>query len=77
MENTQHARHAQHAQDTQPATGSPAATPRAWLGKLPERIRHEDMVEEKASTPHHPSRYAYDPEGSWKSFACLAADLGL
>ncbi|MEU6771761.1 hypothetical protein [Streptomyces sp. NPDC046759] len=54
-----------------------AAVRRARFGALPERIRFEDMVEEKAATPGDPARYAYDPEASWRSFACLAADLGL
>ncbi|POX45450.1 hypothetical protein C3488_29735 [Streptomyces sp. Ru72] len=47
------------------------------FGKLPERVRFEDMVEEKQATPNDPARDAYDPEGSWMSFSCLAADLGL
>jgi hypothetical protein len=56
---------------------SAAAARRARFGTLPERIRYEEMVEEKAATPMDPARYAYDPEGSWMSFNCLAADLGL
>ncbi|WP_374955469.1 hypothetical protein [Streptomyces sp. Ru72] len=44
---------------------------------MPERVRFEDMVEEKQATPNDPARDAYDPEGSWMSFSCLAADLGL
>jgi hypothetical protein len=35
------------------------------------------MVEEKSVTPNDPARYAYDPERSWTSFSCIAADLGL
>ncbi|MDN0198334.1 hypothetical protein [Streptomyces sp. S.PNR 29] len=58
-------------------TDGAAAARRARFGRLPERVRHEDMVEERAATPHDPTRYAHDPEGSWRSFACLAADLGL
>ncbi|MEU9476063.1 hypothetical protein [Streptomyces sp. NPDC048191] len=54
-----------------------AVARRARFGKLPERIRYEEMVEEKAATPSDPTRYAYDPEGSWRSFSCLAVDLGL
>ncbi|MET8953605.1 hypothetical protein ACWEO4_30725 [Streptomyces sp. NPDC004393] len=54
-----------------------AAARRARFGKLPERIRYEEMVEEKAATPADSTRYAYDPEASWMSFSCLAADLGL
>ncbi|MDC0769563.1 hypothetical protein [Streptomyces sp. HD] len=58
-------------------TDGAAAGRRARFGRLPERVRHEDMVEEKVATPADPARYAYDPEGSWRSFACIAADLGL
>ncbi|MEV6022798.1 hypothetical protein [Streptomyces sp. NPDC052036] len=54
-----------------------AAARRARFGKLPERIRYEDMVQEKVATPNDATRYAYDPEASWMSFSCLAADLGL
>ncbi|MGW7243438.1 hypothetical protein [Streptomyces sp. NPDC054804] len=54
-----------------------AALRRARFGALPVRIRYEDMVEEHTATPADPARYAYDPEGSWQSFSCLAADLGL
>ncbi|MBA2945239.1 hypothetical protein [Streptomyces himalayensis] len=59
------------------ATDSAAAARRTRFGKLPERIRHDEMVEEKAVAPNDPARYAYDPERSWTSFSCLAADLGL
>ena len=56
---------------------SAAAARHARFGKLPERIRYEDMVEEKAATSKDPARYAHNPEGSWMSFSCLAVDLGL
>ncbi|MFJ9908378.1 hypothetical protein ACIRVK_36895 [Streptomyces sp. NPDC101152] len=56
---------------------SAAAARHARFGKLPERVRYEQMVEEKPATPHDPAREAYNPEGSWMSFSCLAADLGL
>lgn len=58
-------------------TDSAAAARRTRFGKLPERIRHDEMVEEKAVVPNDPARYAHDPERSWTSFSCLAADLGL
>ncbi|PKV83290.1 hypothetical protein [Streptomyces sp. TLI_146] len=58
-------------------TDSGAAARRARFGSLPERIRQEDMVEEKVAVPSDPARYAHDPEGSWRSFSCLAVDLGL
>ncbi|RNG21653.1 hypothetical protein [Streptomyces botrytidirepellens] len=58
-------------------TDGTAAARRARFGTLPERIRYEDMVEEETATTKDPKRQAYDPEGSWMSFSCLAADLGL
>lgn len=62
--------------ESTPTTDSAAAR-RARFGSLPERIRAEDMVEEKAATPSDPTRHAFDAEGSWRSFSCLAVDLGL
>ncbi|GAA0587586.1 hypothetical protein [Streptomyces crystallinus] len=58
-------------------TDAAAAVRQARFGSLPPRIRHEDMVEEKAATANDPARYAFNPEASWRSFSCLAADLGL
>lgn len=58
--------------DNKKATDSAAAARRTRFGELPERIRYEEMGEEKAATPHDPTRYAYDPERSWTSFSCLA-----
>ncbi|MFF4505414.1 hypothetical protein [Streptomyces sp. NPDC001401] len=63
--------------ENQSAKDSAAAARRARFGKLPERVRYEDLVEEKVAAPSDPARYAYDPERSWTSFSCLAADLGL
>jgi hypothetical protein len=56
---------------------SAAAARHARFGRLPERIRFEDMAEEKQATPNDPARYSHNPEGSWMSFSCLTADLGL
>ncbi|MFK8911885.1 hypothetical protein [Streptomyces sp. YS-3] len=58
-------------------TDNAAAARRARFGSLPGRIRQEDMVEEKAATPSDPTRYAFNAEASWRSFSCLAVDLGL
>ena len=58
-------------------TDSAAAARRARFGTLPERIRYEDMAEEKSATANGRPRHTYDPEGRWMSFSCLAADLGL
>ncbi|MFD8388592.1 hypothetical protein ACFV2N_05120 [Streptomyces sp. NPDC059680] len=63
--------------ESQSTPDSTAAVRRARFGALPQRIRYEDMVEEKAATPRDAARDAYNPEGSWTSFSCLAADLGL
>ena len=63
--------------ESQNTLDSAAAARHTRFGKLPERIRYEDMVEENAAMPNDPARHAYDTEGSWMSFSCLAADLGL
>ncbi|MDQ1012850.1 hypothetical protein QFZ82_007335 [Streptomyces sp. V4I23] len=63
--------------ESKKATDTAVAARRARFGKLPERIRHEDMVEGKTATPNDPTRYADDPERSWTSFSCLATDLAL
>ncbi|MFC5219284.1 hypothetical protein [Streptomyces coerulescens] len=58
-------------------TDNASAARRARFGALPERVRYEDMVEEKEATPGDPARHAHDPEGSWRFSSCLAVDLGL
>jgi len=35
---------------------------RARVGALPERVRPQDMVEERPATPRDPARDAYDPD---------------
>ncbi|MEV3970453.1 hypothetical protein AB0K68_20255 [Streptomyces sp. NPDC050698] len=52
------------------------AARRARFGKLPERIRFEDMAEEVEATPGAGGN-AYQPEGAWKYYSCLVLDLGL
>lgn len=47
----------------------------ARFGRLPERIRFEDMTEEVAAPGA--AKDSYDPEGAWKYYSCLALDLGL
>jgi hypothetical protein len=54
-----------------------AAIRRARFGTLPQRIRYEEMTEERPATPMDPARYAYNPEESWMFYSCLAVDLGL
>ncbi|MGC5341455.1 hypothetical protein ACPXCE_00940 [Streptomyces sp. DT24] len=59
-------------------TDATAAVRHARFGKLPERVRYEEMIEERPASPKgDPVRDAYNPEGSWSSYSCLAADLGL
>lgn len=47
------------------------------FGKLPARIRYEEMVETKQASPNRLETDSYNPEGSWNYFSCLALDLGL
>ncbi|MER6120849.1 hypothetical protein E6R60_15140 [Streptomyces sp. A0642] len=58
-------------------TDSAAAARQARFGKLPARIRYEDMVEDQAAGPSGGADNRYNPEGSWNHFNCLAFDLGL
>ncbi|MER7479126.1 hypothetical protein ABTX60_16030 [Streptomyces sp. NPDC126510] len=62
--------------DREPTRDGAAATRQARYGKLPERIRVADMAEEVEAAPRGGVN-AYDPEGSWRYYACLALDLGL
>ncbi|WP_406430422.1 hypothetical protein [Streptomyces sp. NBC_01589] len=57
-------------------TDADAAARHARFGKLPERIRFEDMSEEVEVAPSGGVN-SYNPEGSWKYYSCLALDLGL
>ncbi|MGH4030022.1 hypothetical protein ACQB60_13905 [Actinomycetota bacterium Odt1-20B] len=45
-------------------------------GRLPDRIRFEDMTEE-VETERDGGANSYSPEGPWKFYSCLALDLGL
>ncbi|MFJ8948046.1 hypothetical protein ACIRG4_33195 [Streptomyces sp. NPDC102395] len=49
----------------------------ARFGKLPERIRFEDMTEVVESAPNAGANTAYQDTGAWRTFSCLALDLGL
>ncbi|MFE4451202.1 hypothetical protein [Streptomyces sp. NPDC056796] len=57
-------------------TGADEAARHARYGRLPERIRFEEMTEEVESEPGG-GTHSYNPEGSWKYYSCLAFDLGL
>ncbi len=54
-----------------------AAARQARFGKLPERVRYEDMVQETSATPDNGLSGRYNPEGAWNYYSCLALDLGL
>jgi hypothetical protein len=54
-----------------------AAARHARFGKLPERIRYEDMTVVHQVSADGTAGPAYNPEGSWQHFSCLAMDLGL
>ncbi|MFF3935641.1 hypothetical protein [Streptomyces phaeofaciens] len=43
---------------------------RARFGALPERVRPQDLVEERPATPRDPARDAYDPD-EWMVRYCL------
>ncbi|MFJ5035603.1 hypothetical protein ACIQB5_48170 [Streptomyces sp. NPDC088560] len=58
-------------------TDSAATARHARFGRLPERIRFEDMTQGVEAAPGGGGRAAFDPEGSWKHYSCLALDLGL
>ncbi|WP_436960870.1 hypothetical protein [Streptomyces sp. SudanB182_2057] len=49
----------------------------ARYGRLPERIRFEEMTEGVETGPSDGTRASYDREGAWKYYSCLALDLGL
>ncbi|MFI0508575.1 hypothetical protein ACH3Y9_03970 [Streptomyces sp. WSLK1-5] len=59
------------------AEAAEAAVRHARFGKLPERIRFEDMTEAAEASPADAANGSYNPEGSWKFYSCLALDLGL
>lgn len=54
-----------------------AAARHARYGRLPERIRFEEMTEGVEAGPSDGTRASYDPAGTWKYYSCLALDLGL
>ncbi|OPG09725.1 hypothetical protein B1R27_04855 [Streptomyces sp. GKU 895] len=63
---------------SQEATNDAAAAARnARFGKLPERIRYEDMTEVVQSEPAGGANTSPDETAAWRTFSCLALDLGL
>ncbi|MEV0175531.1 hypothetical protein AB0I00_31015 [Streptomyces sp. NPDC050803] len=63
--------------DKELTTDAAAAARHIRFGKLPERIRFEDMTEGAELPPGSGTNAAYNPEGSWNQYSCLAFDLGL
>ncbi|MCZ0990899.1 hypothetical protein [Streptomyces diastatochromogenes] len=61
----------------EPTTDPAAAARYARYGKLPERIRFEDMTEEAEADRSGGVTASYNPEGTWNYYSCLALDLGL
>ncbi|MER6165598.1 hypothetical protein [Streptomyces violaceorubidus] len=57
------------------AIDADAAVRHARFGKLPERIRYEDMTTLVQAAPGGGDTYT--PEHSWKVSSCVALDLGL
>ncbi|MET9762840.1 hypothetical protein ABZ016_28005 [Streptomyces sp. NPDC006372] len=57
------------------AEAAAAAGRQKRFGRLPERVRPEDMSAETDGGPRGAA--PYNPEGSWKYFSCLALDPGL
>ncbi|MFF4712967.1 hypothetical protein ACFY2V_16395 [Streptomyces eurythermus] len=54
-----------------------AAARHARYGRLPERIRFEEMTQGVEAGPSDGMRASHDPNGAWKHYSCLALDLGL
>ncbi len=59
------------------AMDTAAAARQARFGKLPERIRPDEMTTEVDVDPRGPGGATYNPENSWKFYSCVALDLGL
>jgi hypothetical protein len=58
-------------------TDAATAARQARFGKLPERIRVQDMTQGVDSGPTPRVNARYNPEGQWQYYSCLALDLGL
>ncbi|WP_121710768.1 hypothetical protein [Streptomyces sp. E5N91] len=59
------------------AMDADAAARQARFGRLPERIRFDDMKTEVEVDPRGTGGATYNPENSWKFYSCVALDLGL
>ncbi|ANP56849.1 hypothetical protein J2Z21_000601 [Streptomyces griseochromogenes] len=63
--------------DEESMTDPAAAVRHGRYGRLPERVRFEDMTEEVEAGRSGGVTASYDPETSWSHYSCLALDLGL
>ncbi|GEC02704.1 hypothetical protein SSP24_03590 [Streptomyces spinoverrucosus] len=54
-----------------------AAARRVRFGKLPERISYEDMTEVVEPGLNGGAKTSPQDTGAWRTFSCLALDLGL
>ncbi|MGW2915853.1 hypothetical protein ACWC9X_36165 [Streptomyces asoensis] len=52
----------QEQEQEQEGSGAAQERRRARFGALPERVRPQDMVEERPAAPRDPARDAYDPD---------------
>ncbi|WAZ25767.1 hypothetical protein STRCI_007283 [Streptomyces cinnabarinus] len=59
------------------ASDGATAARQARFGKLPERVRFEDMTEGAETEPNGGVNASYQDVGAWRTFSCLALDLGL
>ncbi|CCK25546.1 hypothetical protein BN159_1167 [Streptomyces davaonensis JCM 4913] len=59
------------------ATDTATVARHARFGKLPERVRFEDMTEVTESDPNGGANASHQDVGAWRTFSCLALDLGL
>ncbi|WP_369214904.1 hypothetical protein [Streptomyces flavofungini] len=61
----------------EPVGDAVAAARHERYGRLPERVRFEDMTEQVQAGPGGTPDGSCQPEGSWKYYSCLALDMGL
>ncbi|MGV9915370.1 hypothetical protein ACWEWD_34140 [Streptomyces tendae] len=59
------------------AMDADAAARQARFGRLPERIRFDDMKTVVDADRRGTGGAPYNPEGSWQFYSCVALDLGL
>ncbi|GCD97673.1 hypothetical protein [Embleya hyalina] len=63
--------------NVEPTMNAEAEARQARFGRLPRRIRFENMSEGVEVTPSGVGNASHNPEKSWTYHSCLALDLGL